>query len=63
MWNPFVPHGLTDGTMWTSGTDGRRAEAAVDVEAAQVDPAVIVLRRRCAVAAAAAAEGDSGRVI
>ena len=54
-------HGLTEGTMWTSGTGGRRAEAAVDVEAAQVDPAVIVLRRRCA--AATAAEGGPGRVI
>ena len=48
--------------MWTSGTGGRRAEAVVEVEAAQVDPAVIVLRRRCAVAAAAA-EGGPGRVI
>ena len=56
-------HGLTGGTMWTSGTGGRRAEAAVDVEAAQVDPAVIVLRRRCAAVAAAAAEGGPGRVI
>ena len=57
-------HGLTEGTMWTSGTGGRRAEAAVEVEAAQVDPAVIVLRRRCAaVAAADGAEGGPGRVI
>ena len=60
---PFVfvqlSHGITEGTIRTSGIGGGgggSVDADVAVEAAHVDPAVIVLRRRCSAR-------DSGRVI